>query len=478
MTGRCLIDGQWKGSEREQPQRNPSDLDEVVGIYTWATLAEAHEALEAARRTLPAWSHSNPQLRSDILRKIGDALLARAEELGTLLAREEGKLRREGIAELTRSAQIFHYFSGESVRHPGQFHAGLRDGCDVLVSYESVGVVALITPWNFPMAVPAWKVAAALAYGNTVILKPSEFTPGCAVALAEIVHAAGVPAGAFNLLLGDGRLLGEALVSGADAVSFTGSGPTGAAILQQAAHSMTKVQLELGGKNPLVVLDDCNLDQAVDIALQGSYFQTGQRCTASSRLIVTRRIHDAFVAALAARLGELRIGHALDESSDIGPVNNEAQLKKNLRCVDEAKREGAELIIGGELLQRPTRGHYMQPALFAGTRNQMRINREEVFGPVASIITVEDIDEAIAVAVDCEFALSSGICTTSLAAAEKFRRASTAGMVTINAPTAGVDYHVPFGGRAPSGYGGREQGSAAAEFYTESKTTYVNHGIR
>lgn len=472
-----FIGGQWRGGESAFVIRNPSDHSEVVGEYAAASIADAQEAVDAARRALPGWATSNIQLRSDILRRVGDALLARAAEIGSLLSREEGKLLSEGIGETIRAAQSFHYYAGEALRHPGQLLPSVRDGMDVSVSYEPVGVVSLITPWNFPIAIPAWKVAAALAYGNTVILKASENVPGCSVILTEILEQAGIPTGVFNLVIGDGRTMAAPLVSDVDALSFTGSTPVGRLLLQQAAATMTKVQLELGGKNPLVVLDDADLDLAVEVALQGAFAQTGQRCTASSRLIVTDAIHDAFVERLVARVAALKVGHALDPATQMGPVATEAQLARNLSYVRAAQDEGAEALTGDGAMQWSHEGNYMAPVLFAGTTNTMRINREEVFGPVAAIIRVTDLDEAISVAGDCELALSSGICTRDIRSAERFRRSSPAGMVMINAPTAGVDYHAPFGGRRPSGYGGREQGSGAAEFFTEMKTTYLNHGV-
>jgi len=475
--GRLLIGGQWQDSARVEPNLNPSDLSDVIGHYAWASVAQAEAALAAARNAFPAWSRSNPQGRSDLLRRAGDALRARADTLGTLLAREEGKILAEARNEVIRAAQIFEFYAGECLRHPGGFFRSIRDGFNIIVDHEPLGVVSLITPWNFPVATPAWKIAAALAYGNTIVLKASEVTPACAVALAEILIEAGVPAGVFNLLLGSGAELGDTLIAGADGVSFTGATPTGRSVLERAARTMTKVQLELGGKSPLVVLDDADLEQAVEVALDGAFRQTGQRCTASSRLIVTRGIHDAFVERLAGRVRAIQVGHALDPRSEIGPVANEAQLAKDLYYVAEARREGAELLCGGERLERPTRGYYLAPALFANTTNRMRLNREEVFGPVSAIIRADDLDEAIAIARDTDYALSSAICTRNLAAAEQFRRAARAGMVVVNAPTSGAEYHVPFGGHRPSGYGAREQGTAAADFYTEIKTTYVNHGV-
>lgn len=477
MHGKNLIGGQWCEGTGTFTTRSPSDLNEQVGTYAGADAELARAALAAARSALPRWAAGNVQQRADLLRRVGDILMARAETIGVLLSREEGKTRAEGIGEAKRAAQVFHYFATAALNHSGQFLPSLRDGHHVIVSREPLGVIAMITPWNFPIAVPAWKTAAALAYGNTVVLKPSEFTPGCAVLLAEILTEAGLPDGVFNLVLGDGRTLGEPLISGADGVSFTGATPTGRRVLQQAALTMTKAQLELGGKNPLVVLDDADLEQAIQVALDGSFYQTGQRCTASSRLIVTRKIHDAFVDGLAAKVRALRVGHALDADTQVGPVATAPQLEKDETFIARARQDGAECVAGGQRVECRTPGLYLAPTLFAGTDNGMQLNREEVFGPVVGVIRVEDLDEAMAVAFDCELALTSGICTNDLRAAERFRRASPAGMVMVNTPTAGVEYQAPFGGRKPSGFGGRELGAGAVEFFTESKTSYINHGV-
>lgn len=472
--------GNWIAGRQVQgiaahPNLNPARPTENVGHFSHASAAQATEALDAARTALPGWAAFNPQARSDILRRVGDELAARAEELGAILTREEGKTLKEGIGEIRRAAQIFHYAAGEPLRSPGECLPGLRDGMTALVTREPVGVVALITPWNFPMAVPAWKTAYALAFGNTVVLKPSEVTPASAWELADILHRAGLPPGVFNLVIGDGATLGPVLVDGADAVSFTGSPGVGRSILARALPRMTRVQLELGGKNPLVVLSDADLDLAADIALQGAFHSTGQRCTATSRIIVDQPVHDAFVERLLEKLRCLKVGDPMDSATDMGPAVSEAQLEKNLRYIDIARAEGAELAFGGNRLDRP--GWFLEPTLFTGTSNAMRINRDEVFGPVACVIRADGLDEAIAIANDADHALSSAIATRSLGAAESFRRRSRAGLVMVNAPTAGIDYHVPFGGRGPSGYGPREQGSAAAEFFTEGKTAYINYGV-
>jgi len=446
----------------------------VIGDYNWGTAADVAAAVAAARKAQPAWEAVLPEARARILRKVGDELLARTDELGRLMAREQGKTVREGRGEVIRSGEIFHFFAGETVRNYGVFTPGLREGFTISVSQEPVGVIAVITPWNLPMSIPAWKIAPALAYGNTVVFKPSELTPDCAFVLTDILERAGVPAGVFNLVMGNGRELGPALIDGCDAVTFTGSGPTGAAVVAAAAGQMKKVQAELGGKSGLVIDKTADLDLAAEVAFQGAFHGTGQRCTASSRIIVLDAVRDAFLDKLTARMKAARIGHALEAETEIGPVVDDRQLKKDLGYIDIARGEGGEVLGGGTVLERPSPGFYLSPCLIATRDNTARINQEEVFGPVASVLAAHDLDEAIAIANDVHYALSSGICTNDLAATETFRRRSKAAMVTVNAPTAGLDFHVPFGGRSPSGYGPREQGIAAREFYCEYKSTYVN----
>jgi aldehyde dehydrogenase (NAD+) len=453
---------------------NPSNTSEVVASYPAGGAAEVGAAVDAARRAFPGWSNASPELRSDLLDKVGATLMARAAELGELLAREEGKTRAEATGEVMRAARIFKYFAGEALRRHGQTLESTRPGLDVETWREAVGVYGLITPWNFPIAIPAWKSAPALAFGNTVVLKPANPTPAIAHALATIIHECGAPPGVFNLVLGQGGV-GSALVDhpGVDAVSFTGSQTVGAKVGIAAMARQARVQLEMGGKNPLVVLDDADLDKAVQIALDGGFFQTGQRCTASSRVLVQDGIHDRFVAALAERARGLKVGNALDTTTQVGPASSEAQFEQNLRYVDIATGEGGRLVTGGERLSLDTPGYFMSPALIADTAPDMRINTEEVFGPVVSTVRVASYEEAIDVANRGNFGLSAGIVTSSLKYARHFRRNVRAGMVMVNLPTAGVDYHVPFGGSRGSSYGAREQGFAAVEFYTQIKTVYV-----
>jgi len=472
---RNYIGGEWVAGATVTVNRNPSDTSDVVGEYAQADAAQTRAAIAAAKKAFAAWSTGSIQERANILDKAGAEILARKDELGTLLSREEGKTLPEGIGEAARAGQIFRFFAGEVVRQSGEKLASVRPGVDVEVTREPLGVIGLITPWNFPIAIPAWKIAPALAYGNTVVCKPADLAPGCAWAIAEILSRAGLPPGVFNLAMGRGSVVGEILVNDPDvtALSFTGSVGTGRAIAAKAIARMAKVQLEMGGKNPLIVLDDADLPTAVNVAVQGSYFSTGQRCTASSRLIVTAGIHDRFVAAVADKLATLRVDNALLAGTDIGPVVDQGQLEIDQKYLEVGKSEGAKLVLGGERLKRATEGFYLSPALFTETTNAMRIAREEIFGPVACVIRAKDYDEALALANDTEFGLSAGIVTTSLKHATHFKRHSQAGMVMVNVPTAGVDYHVPFGGRKGSSYGSREQGRYAAEFFTTVKTAYT-----
>ncbi len=477
MLHKNFINGEWLDGHSVKDNINPSDVTDVVGHYAQADSAQTGAAIAAAKAAFPAWSTSTPQQRADILETIGFELLARRDEIGTLLAREEGKPKANGIAETMRAAQIFKFFAQETLRVDGVALASVRPGVDITITREAVGVVGLICPWNFPIAIPAWKIAPALAFGNTVVFKPADLVPGSAWALVEIASRAGLPKGVLNLVMGRGSVVGEALLNSRDvnAISFTGSVGTGSKVALACATRGAKFQLEMGGKNPLVVLNDANLDAAVAGAVDGAFFQTGQRCTASSRLIVESKIHDAFVEKTIAAMKVLKVDHALSEGTQIGPVVDETQLKQDEMYIDIGRKE-AELAWGGERLNRDTKGHYLSPALIINTKNDMRINREEVFGPVASVIKVDSYDEALAVANDTEFGLSSGIYTGSLKAATDFRKKSQAGMVMINLPTAGVDYHVPFGGRKGSSMGSREQGRYAAEFYTTVKTSYIFAG--
>ena len=474
---RNLIDGEWVGGE-SVPNINPSNTNEVVGTYARATLDDTKRAIAAAKAAFPAWSRSGVLERHSVLSKASQEILARKDELGALLSREEGKTLPEGIGEVVRAAAIFDFFAGEALRLSGEMLPSTRPGVGVELTREPVGVVGIITPWNFPIAIPTWKIAPALVYGNTIVFKPADLVPGSSWAIVDILHRAGLPKGVLNLVMGKGSVVGQAMLEAEDidAFTFTGSVGTGKKVAEASLKFMRKVQLEMGGKNPTIVLDDADLKVAVESVANSAFFSTGQRCTASSRIIVTEGIHDKFVAALSERVRGLKVGDALEKGIDIGPVVDPGQLKQDTDYIEIGKKEGAKLAAGGELLKLKTPGYYLQPTLFTEATNQMRISREEIFWPVASVIRVKNYEEALATANDTEFGLSAGIVTTSLKYATHFKRNSEAGMVMVNVPTAGVDPHVPFGGRKGSSYGPKEQGKYALEFFTQMKIAYTAAG--
>ncbi|MBT2305213.1 aldehyde dehydrogenase family protein [Variovorax paradoxus] len=468
------VDGRWIAGSDAIANINPSNVDDVVGHYAHADARLAREAVLAAHHAQASWGLSSPMQRSRPLQAVARGLETRIEEIALLLSREEGKTLGEARGEIQRAAEIFSYYAGETLRQAGGLHDSVRHGVTVEVTREPIGVVALITPWNVPLAIPAWKVAPALAYGNCVVLKPSEVAPGSAWLLSEIIAAAGFPPGVFNLVMGTGAELGRALLDAPElaGVSFTGSVPTGRSIADAAISGYKKLQLEMGGKNALVVLNDADLDLAVECALDGAFLATGQRCTASSRLIVTKGIYGRFVDEMNRRMSALRVGDALDNQTQIGPVASRAQFERDLHYIALARSEGGT-VTGGEPLKRDHEGFFLSPCLVTDLGNNARVCREEIFGPVACVIAVNDYEEALATANDTQFGLSSGIVTTSLKHASHFRRHSQAGLVMVNMSTSGVDFHVPFGGRKSSSYGSREQGQHAAEFFTTTKTSYI-----
>jgi alpha-ketoglutaric semialdehyde dehydrogenase len=470
-----IIGGEWLAGQELLANVNPSDTTDIIGEYAQASEAEVAAAIAAARAALPGWRATSIQQRFDLLDRVGTEILARKDELGRLLSREEGKTLPEGVGEVVRAGMIFKFFAGEALRNSGERLPSVRPGVFVEVVREPVGVVGVITPWNFPIAIPAWKIAPALAFGNCVVFKPANLVPGSAWALADIITRAGLPAGVFNLVMGTGESVGTVLsgAQGVDAITFTGSDVVGGKLAARGMATGKKIQLEMGGKNPLLILDDADLEVAVHCAIHGAYYSTGQRCTASSRLIVTAGLHDRFVEVLCQRVQRLTVDHALAPGTDIGPVVSQAQLDQDLYYLQLGRQEGAHLLCGGERVERSSNGYYLTPALFVDTHNAMRINREEIFGPIATVIKVADYEEAVAVANDTPFGLVSGIVTRSLSRAEDFKQRAASGMVMVNLPTAGVDYHVPFGGCKGSSYGPREQGSYAREFYTTVKTVYV-----
>ena len=481
------IAGRWLVSDNNIENTSPSDTSDLVGTYAQATTHQLDEALDAATEAQKTWKNSPLEERANILNAIGIELKTRAQELGETLSREEGKPLAEGKGEVFRAGQFFTYYAAEVLRQIGDTADSVRPGIEIDVRREPLGVVGIISPWNFPIATASWKIAPALAFGNAVVWKPANLTPASAWSLAEIIsrhntpprkNDAGMPKGTFNLVMGKGSTLGEHLAASpkAQGISFTGSVETGRKIAQNAISVMTKLQMEMGAKNALVVADDADCDLAVSSAVQGAFGSTGQKCTASSRIVVMENIYDEFVEKMTAATKALRVGHALDKDTQIGPVVSQAQLESNLRYLKLAEEEGCKRACGGEVVERKTKGYYLTPALLLEGNNAMRINREEMFAPLACVLKVASYEEALSVANDSPFGLVAGIMTNSLARATHFRRNARCGCVMVNLPTAGTDYHVPFGGRGISSYGSREQGRYAEEFYTQVKTSYIKAG--
>ena len=468
------INGEWQAGSDTITNINPSDITETIGEFAQASSDQVKDAIAAARQAQPKWEATPLEKKQSILQAIGDEMIARCDELGTLLSREEGKPFLEGRGEIYRAGQFFHYYAAEVLRQMGDTADSVRPGVKVEVTREAVGVVAIISPWNFPTATAVWKIAPALAFGNSVIWKPANLTPASAVALAEIIHRQGLPDGTFNLVLGGGSSVGDALINSKDidAVSFTGSVPTGRKVAAATAPNFVRCQLEMGSKNALVIADDADLQVAIDAAVAGAFGGSGQKCTASSRLIVMDGIHDAFVDGVIAKMKTLKVGHALDDGIFMGPVVDDKQLASNLHWIEKAKQAGANLAFGGERLDMPHDGYYMSPTLFTETDNSWDINQEEVFAPLACVMRVKNLEEAIAMTNDTRFGLTGGIITQSLRNSSMFKEQVQAGCVMVNLATAGTDYHVPFGGRKESSFGPREQGQYAKEFYTIVKTAY------
>ncbi|MEZ9608292.1 aldehyde dehydrogenase family protein [Vibrio cyclitrophicus] len=468
------IGGEWQAGVSTVANINPSDISENIGNFAQASAEQVQQAISAAKHAQPEWEKTPIERKQAVLQAIGNELIARCDELGMLLSSEEGKPFAEGRGEIYRAGQFFQYFAAEVLRQIGDNAESVRPGVSVEVTREAVGVIGIISPWNFPTATAAWKIAPALAFGNSVIWKPANLTPASAVALTEIIHRQGMPAGTFNLVLGSGSKVGDALINSKEVngVSFTGSVDTGRKVAAATAPNFVRCQLEMGSKNALVIADDADIQTAVDATIAGSFSGAGQKCTASSRLVVMDSIHDQYVEALIKRMSELKVGHALEEGVFMGPVVDGNQLEANLGWVEKARQSGGELAFGGERLSMKYEGFYMSPTLFLNTKNDWEVNQEEVFAPMASVIRVADLEEAIATTNDTRFGLTGGIITQSLRTSAMFKQQAQTGCVMVNLPTAGTDYHVPFGGRKESSFGPREQGQYAKEFYTVVKTAY------
>jgi acyl-CoA reductase-like NAD-dependent aldehyde dehydrogenase len=472
-----FINGEWVEGKGTRDNINPSDVSDIVGTYAQADEAQARDAIAAAKAAFPAWQATTPQQRADALDFVGAELLARKDEVGRLLAREEGKPFSNGVLEVVRAAQIFKFHAQEALRQEGVHIASVRRGVEVTLTREPLGVVGLITPWNFPIAIPAWKIAPALAFGNTVVFKPASLTPLMAVRLVEALDEAGLPPGVLNLVTGSAANVGDPLVRDPRvvAITFTGSNETGAELRRSAAERGAKLQLELGGKNPAIVLADADLDHALGQVVAGAMMSTGQKCTATSRAIVDRRIIDRFTQMLADRIGGLKVGDPLDAETQIGPLIDDRAAERLAGEVDSAKQAGAELVVGGERLGSGLeRGAFLAPTLFADVDPKSRLGQDELFGPVLGVIPVDSMEEAMAVANQVKFGLSASIFTRDLGRALMFAREIEAGVVHVNSETAGAEPQVPFGGMKGSSSYSREQGKSAREFFTQVKTVYID----
>jgi acyl-CoA reductase-like NAD-dependent aldehyde dehydrogenase len=477
-TFKNFVGGQWVGARSGATfeNRNPADTSDLIGLFAQSGRDEAREAIQAAAAAQPSWAAIPAPKRGEILYRAANLLEARADQVAREMTREEGKTLPEARGEVGRAINILRYFGGEGARLGGQHVPSERDGVFIQTRRRPLGVVGLITPWNFPIAIPAWKAAPALIAGNAVVLKPSDLAPLCAVRLVEVLAEAGLPPGALNLVTGPGSKVGAELVenAGVRAISFTGSEATGSGIAVAAAARRARVQLEMGGKNPTVVLADADIPDAVNVVTNAAFFSTGQRCTATSRVIVEAPIVERFTSALAERARALKVGNGLEAGVEIGPSIDERQLATVLDYVQIGTREGARLVVGGERLSEGphARGFFSSPAVLTGVEAGMRVAQEEIFGPVLAVQTAENLDHAIELANGVRYGLSAGVCTTSLKSAYEFVNRIEVGLAMVNLPSAGVEYHVPFGGSKDSSHGMREQGPVAVDFYSEIQTAY------
>jgi alpha-ketoglutaric semialdehyde dehydrogenase len=475
-TLQSYIGGEWRNGVRMANDISPANPSEVVAEVSMGDAALAAAAVESARGAFPAWRNMPAPARGEILRKAAELLDQRAEAIGRDLTREEGKTLAEGIGETRRAVAILRYYAGQTLEPDGETYPSISPVTFLYARREPVGVVAAITPWNFPIAIPAWKIAPALAYGNTVVWKPAEIVPLTAVHFLRALIDAGLPPGVLNLVLGKGSEVGNVLTThdGVDAVTFTGSNPVGRAIQMQAIQHGKKVQLELGGKNPAVVLADANLDHAAEHVARGAFLSAGQKCTATSRVIVEQPVVKEFQERLVALIEGWKLGDPLDTATRVGPVVSRDQLETVTGYLDAGAKEGGRVLTGGKRATNLGDGYYVQPTVITDLSRDSKVAREEIFGPVAAIVPAASYDEAVKLANDTPFGLTSSLFTTDLSRALKFAQEIRTGVVKINQESAGLEYHVPFGGMKESSSGSREQGKAAREFFTQWKTVYLD----
>ena len=474
-----FIGGEWIESTSGETFKstNPADTGEVIAEYQKSNKKDVENAFEAANKAQPAWAAMEAPKRGSILIKAAEILEKRVEQIGKELVREEGKNLGEAKGETMRSVNLLRYFGGEGARFFGQVIPSERPGVFSYTFRKPLGVVSLITPWNFPIAIPVWKAAPALVSGNAVVLKPASLAPICVMRVAEVLDEAGLPRGIFNVITGSGSQVGDALIENKviKAVSFTGSCEVGHTINDKATKKRIKTQMEMGGKNPTIVLKDADISKAVEIVINAAFFGTGQKCTATSRAIVEKPIYEKFIEALVERTKKLKIGNGLETGVDIGPCVDESQMNTVLEYIDIGKKEGGTIECGGNRLTdgEYAKGYFVEPTVFSGINNSMRIAQEEIFGPVVAVIPAEDFNEAIEIANNVKFGLSASIITNNLARTFDFLNSIESGLMMVNLPSAGVDFHVPFGGMKDSSFGMKEQGPVAIDFYTELKIVYI-----
>lgn len=474
-----FIGGEWVPATGDSFEiRNPADTDEVVGLFPYASDDEVRAAIAAAHDAQKVWGDTPAPERGEVLYRAAQIIRRRADELATDLTREEGKTLAESKGEVLRAADILNYFAGEGRRMGGEtLPAETRDTL-LYTARMPLGVVAIITPWNFPIAIPTWKIAPALISGNGVVFKPASQAPLTAVHLVEVLDEAGLPKGVINLVTGSGSKVGNILVTDEriDGVSFTGSYDVGTGIYQQTAKRMVRTQLEMGGKNPLIVAADADLEKAVTLAARGGFGLTGQACTATSRVVVEQPVAREFTERLTAYARSLQVGPGLATGTQMGPAVSSDQRRTDLEYIAIGQEEGAKLTVGGSdgVGDGAGRGHFVTPAVFEGVRPDMRIAQEEIFGPVIAVLEAGDFEDAMQIADGIGFGLAASICTTDLRKALRFAERIEAGLVKVNQPTTGVPLHAPFGGFKMSSSGTfKEQGSTAIDFYTRIKTVSI-----
>ncbi|MDI1243195.1 MAG: aldehyde dehydrogenase family protein [bacterium] len=478
---KSYVNGKWvdSASGRTAENINPANVEDVIGIIEMASREEARSAVEAAHDAFRDWKRTPAPARGRVIAKAARLLEERKEELAAAITREEGKTLAEARGELTRAINVVEFCAGESRRMVGETIPSELPANFAYTIKEPHGVVACITPWNFPVAIPAWKIAPALVAGNTVVFKPATLTPATAGLLTEVFNEAGLPPGVLNLVLGSGSEAGDEIVNhpALKAISFTGSTETGLKLYAQVAPRGVKVQAEMGGKNPVVVLEDCDMDLAVESTAQGAFGSTGQRCTATSRAIVIDKVADEFVKKIVERATSFRLGAGDDANTDIGPSVDQGQFNTVLKYIDIGREDGAELLCGGKRAEgdRLENGWFVEPTVFDRVTHDMRIAREEIFGPVLSVLRVKDFEEAMMVANDSDYGLSSSVFTNDTNLVYRFVDEIETGMTHINSPTTGGEAHIPFGGVKHTGLGAREQGSTSLDFYTELKVVYVDY---